>query len=639
MKDEKKISEGVPAEPGLLLRPPGGEGRASEMLTAKRPDVKIVGDELHPLAKVKDFAPYVAKIQASGADTVITGNWGSDLQLLVKAAKDANLKADFYTYYAGVVGTPPALGDSGVERVKVVSYWSGQLRIARGPDATSTRYKKKYGATNDPYTGSMHIAVELLAQAMTKAKSHGSGEGREGDGGHDVRRPVRRRRDARHRPPADPAALRRDLREGRRQVRATRRDGTTDYAFRQDARFEGAGDGAAHDLQDAAPVVSGLGARPHLTPERSDLRAAAVHAVVGAHAHLQHDGRAQLRARELLHAGRVLRLRRSARRWGSGRRWSSRRSLVGAIGALVERYGLRRAHASGHVSELLFTFGLAFLIEEVVRLVWGKTPVPYKVPAVARRAALHALLDHVPRLQGLHDAGVGGRCWLALYAALTRTRVGLVIRAALTRPDMVEALGHNVPRVFMLVFGGGTRARGARGRDRRQCVRDRARDGGVAGHASCSWWSWSAGWDRSPARSSRRSSSASCRRSRWRWTTRSYGVSVSRVAPVLPYLIMVADPDRAAPGAAGDARIVSRALAGLWGVYAALLLAAPLVVPQRLRAVAALPDGHRRRVRALVQHAARADGAALVRPRGVLRAGRALHDPRAEPRTAGGGFR
>src|SRR5436190_8603209 len=101
MKEEKKISK------VYLLNQDYSFGHqvaraAREMLTAKRPDVKIVGDELHPLAKVKDFAPYVAKIQASGADSVITGNWGSDLQLLVKAAKDANLKADFYTYYAGV---------------------------------------------------------------------------------------------------------------------------------------------------------------------------------------------------------------------------------------------------------------------------------------------------------------------------------------------------------------------------------------------------------------------------------------------------------------------------------------------------------------------------------------------------------
>ena len=143
---------------------------ARAMLEAKRPDVKIVGEELHPLARVKDFAPYVAKIQASGADTVITGNWGSDLQLLVKAARDANLRADFYTYYAGVVGTPPALGDSGVDRVKVVSYWNANA-ISPAQQPFYEAYKKKFGATSDPYTQSIRLAVEFVTQAMAKAKS------------------------------------------------------------------------------------------------------------------------------------------------------------------------------------------------------------------------------------------------------------------------------------------------------------------------------------------------------------------------------------------------------------------------------------------------------------------------------------
>jgi branched-chain amino acid transport system substrate-binding protein len=75
---------------------------AKEMLAKKRKDVKVVGEDLHPIGRVKDFAPYIAKIKASGADTVITGNWGNDLSLLVKAAKDAGLNARFFTYYAGV---------------------------------------------------------------------------------------------------------------------------------------------------------------------------------------------------------------------------------------------------------------------------------------------------------------------------------------------------------------------------------------------------------------------------------------------------------------------------------------------------------------------------------------------------------
>ena len=143
---------------------------AKELLKQKRPDVQLVGDELHPLAKVKDFAPYVAKIQASGADTIITGNWGSDLALLVRAANDAGLKANFYTFYAGVVGSPTAIGEAGVGRVKVVSYY--------GPNEATPKeiqylqaFKKKYGETEDPYTTSLQNALDLLEKAMTQAKS------------------------------------------------------------------------------------------------------------------------------------------------------------------------------------------------------------------------------------------------------------------------------------------------------------------------------------------------------------------------------------------------------------------------------------------------------------------------------------
>jgi branched-chain amino acid transport system permease protein len=127
---------------------------------------------------------------------------------------------------------------------------------------------------------------------------------------------------------------------------------------------------------------------------------------------------------------------------------------VGAVGALVERYGLRRAHASGHVAELLFTFGLAFVIEEVVRLVWGRSSVPYAVPAALDGPLFTLYSSTFPAYKAFMMA-VSVAMLAALYAGLTRTRVGLVIRAALTRPDMVEALGHDVPRIFMLVVGGG----------------------------------------------------------------------------------------------------------------------------------------------------------------------------------------
>ena len=169
LKDQKKVSK------VYLLNQDYSHGHqvskvAKAMLAEKRPDVKVVGDELHPLARVKDFAPYIAKIQASGADTVITGNWGTDLSLLVKAAKDANLKADFYTYYGGTVGVPPAMGEAGIDRVKVVSYWSANSMNAAG-QTVQDAYRKKYGADQDPYSQSIRISAEFLVRAMEKAKS------------------------------------------------------------------------------------------------------------------------------------------------------------------------------------------------------------------------------------------------------------------------------------------------------------------------------------------------------------------------------------------------------------------------------------------------------------------------------------
>jgi branched-chain amino acid transport system permease protein len=136
--------------------------------------------------------------------------------------------------------------------------------------------------------------------------------------------------------------------------------------------------------------------------------------------------------------------------------------LVGVIGALVERYGLRKAHASGHVAELLFTFGLAFVIEEIVHLVWGKTPVPYRVPAALDGPLFTLFSTSFPMYKGFMMVVSVGML-VALYALITRTRTGLIIQAALSKPDMVEALGHNVPRIFMLVFGGGAALAGLAG--------------------------------------------------------------------------------------------------------------------------------------------------------------------------------
>jgi branched-chain amino acid transport system permease protein len=122
--------------------------------------------------------------------------------------------------------------------------------------------------------------------------------------------------------------------------------------------------------------------------------------------------------------------------------------LVGGIGGLVERYGLRTVHKHGHVAELLFTFGLAYIIEELVQMVWGKIPVDYRVPELLNFSTTYPAF----RMFMLCMSVV---VFIALLLLLTRTRVGLIIRAALSHPNMVGALGHNVPMVFMLVFGVG----------------------------------------------------------------------------------------------------------------------------------------------------------------------------------------
>src|SRR5918993_4739654 len=123
---------------------------AKENLARKRPDVQIVGEDLHPLAQVRDFAPYIAKIKASGADTVITGNWGSDLALLIKAANEAGYNGKFFTYYTGVTGTPTALGSTGAGKVYQVAY--SHYNMGGQNDVWAKEFKQKYN--DDFYTGS-----------------------------------------------------------------------------------------------------------------------------------------------------------------------------------------------------------------------------------------------------------------------------------------------------------------------------------------------------------------------------------------------------------------------------------------------------------------------------------------------------
>jgi branched-chain amino acid transport system substrate-binding protein len=140
---------------------------AKETLARKRPDIQIVGEDLHPLAQTRDFAPYIAKIKASGADTVITGNWGSDLSLLVKAANENGYSGNFFTYYAGVTGTPTALGTNGAGRVYQIAY--NHYNMGGQMDKWMNEFKTKYN--DDFYTGSTIRIFQTLGAAMAKAKS------------------------------------------------------------------------------------------------------------------------------------------------------------------------------------------------------------------------------------------------------------------------------------------------------------------------------------------------------------------------------------------------------------------------------------------------------------------------------------
>jgi branched-chain amino acid transport system permease protein len=136
--------------------------------------------------------------------------------------------------------------------------------------------------------------------------------------------------------------------------------------------------------------------------------------------------------------------------------------LVGGVGMLVERFGLRTVHRYGHVAELLFTFGLAYLIEEAVHLVWGRAAVDYRIPAALEGPMFRIFTSEYP-IYRVFMMLVSVAMLVMIWLMLTRTRIGLVIQAALTHPQTVEALGHNVPRVFMLVFGGGAALAGLAG--------------------------------------------------------------------------------------------------------------------------------------------------------------------------------
>ena len=144
---------------------------AGKMLAEKRPDIKVVGDELHPLQKVNDFSPYVAKIKAAGADTVITGNWSNDMVLLIKAGKDAGLKVAWETYYGGSPGTVTAIGEAGVDALKQVSEW--HRNATPELDASVAAFAKRFpGKENEYAYWRAKTMWEMFAAAAKKAQSN-----------------------------------------------------------------------------------------------------------------------------------------------------------------------------------------------------------------------------------------------------------------------------------------------------------------------------------------------------------------------------------------------------------------------------------------------------------------------------------
>ncbi len=144
---------------------------AKRQLAAQRPDVAVVGDELHPVGRVKDFAPYAVKIKASGAQAVVTGNWGNDLTLLVKAAREVGFDGSFYTFYGNALGAPAALGDAGVGKVVAVADWLPNVPGAQS-EAFYQSFRSRFPKPEDDYVHMrMQLMVEALAQSIERAGS------------------------------------------------------------------------------------------------------------------------------------------------------------------------------------------------------------------------------------------------------------------------------------------------------------------------------------------------------------------------------------------------------------------------------------------------------------------------------------
>lgn len=138
---------------------------ARVLVAAKRPDIEIVGDELHPLGRVKDFLPYAAKIKASGAQAVLTGNWGNDLTLLVRALREVGSEARLYTFYGNALGVPAAVGDAGIGRVLAVAEWHPNLGGQASEDFYAA-FKSRFAEPKDDY---VHVRMQVLVEMLSRA--------------------------------------------------------------------------------------------------------------------------------------------------------------------------------------------------------------------------------------------------------------------------------------------------------------------------------------------------------------------------------------------------------------------------------------------------------------------------------------
>jgi branched-chain amino acid transport system substrate-binding protein len=168
------LREDKAVKAAYLLNPDYSFGHAVQrearrQLAALRPDVQVVGEELHPLLRIKDFAPYATKIKASGADAVITGNFSNDLTLLVKAAREIGFEGRFYTFYGNALGAPAAIGEAGVGKVLAVAEWLPNLPT-RESEAFYQSFRQRFPRSADDYVHMrMQMVIEALAQAIERA--------------------------------------------------------------------------------------------------------------------------------------------------------------------------------------------------------------------------------------------------------------------------------------------------------------------------------------------------------------------------------------------------------------------------------------------------------------------------------------